>query len=137
MKDDIIKLDETSSLVSNNAHPLSINAKEPSSSQVNTQAAPADLPFQGKANRRLKLKKPKPEPEPEPDKDDNQRTTELVVDKDSVTTFKKFIGLSSRIKRRVMLVFLMILILLYFFSRVVLFLKCNFSSHGIVLKRPN
>lgn len=126
MKDDIIKLDETSSLVSNNANPLKINAMVPSS-QVNTQAVPG-LPFQGKANRRLRLKKPIPEPV-------KPRTAEFVADKDSAKTCQKLIGLWSRIKLRVMLVFLMILLLLYFLSHIVLFLKCNISSHGIVLRR--
>lgn len=123
MKDDIIKLEETSSLVPNNANPLNINnAKVPGS-----QAVPG-LPFQGKANRRLKLKKPIPQPV-------KPRTAELVADKDSAKTCRKLIGLWSRIKLRVMLVFLMILLLLYFLSHIVLFLKCNISSHGIVLRR--
>lgn len=133
MKDDIIKLDETS-LLSNpgHLHPLvghepepRINAEE-SSSQVSAAApapAPAPLPFQGIANRRLKLKMLKPQP--------STTTSELMADKDSQKSFKNLIGLSSAIKSQALflLVFLVILLLLYLFNHVLLFLKSNFRSH--------
>lgn len=119
MNDDIIKLDESS--LTANPHLLPTAPGEPQPKITSTEPsrviAPAALPFQGTANRRLRLRRPKIElknatPLTAYESGVVTLTRELVHSQDSQKSQK---NLGMAIKHRVVLVlFVIILVLLLY-----------------------